>query len=1241
MLPVDELLSMHPPAHSLRTELCAPAGVEQLAVRVVAPGAVLCLVLLVLVGSANAGDAKGEVPERSKLTELGPLARKLDVRLIPHVKALRDKKVTARDAAEAIKQEHGPILARTDAADAFLVRLDCRVTDALLKQIAATGAVITHSTPQWRTVMALATLPQIDALSQVEGISFVSLELGQRRRQQGIADNHADIDMKADQVRSIYGLTGAGQTVGVLSDTLNRTAAVGAGTISGTVPNATLSLTKPQGTGDLPANIKVVDFGPTTGTDEGEGMLELIHDIAPNATLAFGSAYSVQTTFATNIGLLRTAAGCTITVDDVGYYAEPYFQDGPIAQAIRTNYQNGVIHFSAAGNDANRGVLTTCNATVDDAAWPPTGVAFHNWGIATGTPTFLPVTIAAHVTLIVVLQWNQPYQTLGLGAGSEADLDLLLYRDADTNRPPLAYSAAPQGTSGAPSGDPCEVLSYTNPGGAKTVYLAVNHYAGVRNNRMRVVLSSNSWPGLSFPSGGVTDMTMSGHPTAAECVAVGAIFYGDIKDNGTYAGDNTDTVNINAEAFSSKGGIGTNGIEFYFDTAGNPLAGAPVKRDKPDLAAPDGTNTSVFGTDIAYDPDTLPNFFGTSAAAPNAAAVAALLREKTPGLTPAEIVLIMKLSARDIVATKPVSVAGPDDLTGAGLVDALAATSLSVWDGGGADDYWKTAANWVGDVAPSPGNHLVFRGTVRTTPVNDFPGNTTFGSIRFSAGGFTLSNLGSPVTLSGSTAINNETGTNAVNLPLALASPGGTTLRIAAGTALTVGGTVSNGGFMLTAATDTGGACSASGAIGGSGGLSKIGAGTLTLSGANAYTGATTVTGGTLKAGVAAQAFGMNSRVTLANTAGATLDITGFSNSIGSLTGGGTNGGNVTLGAATLTVGGDGTSPAAYAGAIGGTGGLTKIGAGTLTLSGASTYSGGTTVSAGTLLVNNTIGSGTGSGGVSVSTSATLGGTGAVGGAVTVASGGFVSPGAGGVGTLTAASADFSGGGVLLLEVLNGGGCDVFRLTGALTAGGSSVLKLASVPTTGLPVTVTVANYASHAGEFLIDNASTTGVWATYATDALRLTFDNANFLSLEWDATTVDSSHGFPGATAAALWMLSGISWGSQHYTTDDPLLRLVVKNPGGVNEELTVTCSNTSGWTLGATAGTNTFEAGVSTTHGPPYTSLDTATSPGGVVIRPSPGLRINDTQRFDLHFRAPTATTNHSTGAVTVTVTASMPP
>ncbi len=145
-----------------------------------------------------------------------------------------------------------------------------------------------------------------------------------------------------------------------------------------------------------------------------------------------------------------------------------------------------------------------------------------------------------------------------------------------------------------------------------------------------------------------------------------------------------------------------------------------------------------------------------------------------------------------------------------------------------------------------------------------------------------------------------------------------------------------------------------SGSSSGAGALTMNGSGgTLILSGANAYSGNTSVSAGTLQAG-AANAFSASSAVTLANVASANLNLNNFSNSIKSLAGGGSTGGNVTLGSGTLTivnaVNGSSTS---YAGIISGTGGLTINLSGSSSpvqiLSGANTYFGTTTITAGNL----------------------------------------------------------------------------------------------------------------------------------------------------------------------------------------------------------------------------------------------------------------------------------------------------
>ncbi len=134
----------------------------------------------------------------------------------------------------------------------------------------------------------------------------------------------------------------------------------------------------------------------------------------------------------------------------------------------------------------------------------------------------------------------------------------------------------------------------------------------------------------------------------------------------------------------------------------------------------------------------------------------------------------------------------------------------------------------------------------------------------------------------------------------------------------------------------------------------------VVFSGANSYSGPTIVTGGLLRAGVSSVAgvsgaFGLNSAVSMGNAASAILDLNNFNTQIGSLTGGGAAGGNVTLETATLTFGADNSSPPAYAGIVSGvsglsaTGGLNKIGTGVEILSGQNTYLGSTTINGGTL----------------------------------------------------------------------------------------------------------------------------------------------------------------------------------------------------------------------------------------------------------------------------------------------------
>ena len=193
------------------------------------------------------------------------------------------------------------------------------------------------------------------------------------------------------------------------------------------------------------------------------------------------------------------------------------------------------------------------------------------------------------------------------------------------------------------------------------------------------------------------------------------------------------------------------------------------------------------------------------------------------------------------------------------------------------------------------------------------------------------------------------------------------------------------------------------------------------LSGTSSYTGATNINAGTLQAG-AVNAFSPSSAFTVA--IGAVLDLNSFSQSIGSLAGAG----NVTLGSATLTAGGDNTSTT-FSGVMSGSGGFAKVGTGTFVLSGANIYTGGTTLSAGTLVAGNNSAFGTGTLAMSPGTTLSFLDTGnfTVANRITIAGDPFFTPPAGTTQTLsgviadggTAGTLEMNGAGTLVLSGAN------------------------------------------------------------------------------------------------------------------------------------------------------------------------------------------------------------------------------
>jgi len=239
----------------------------------------------------------------------------------------------------------------------------------------------------------------------------------------------------------------------------------------------------------------------------------------------------------------------------------------------------------------------------------------HDFDAGPGVDFFQSVTIPVSASpLQISFQWDSP-----LGH-SPNDLDLYLFNQ--TNPKPLAQSAFSN-----LGGDPIEVLSFLNDGsyGSNEFNLLIAKREGAAPSRMKYIAVNHE--AFQINEYNTNSPTVFGHKNAAGVAAVGAVPY----FNPT-----------RLESFSSLGGT-----PILFNSAGDRLS-RPEVRPQPRFVAPDNVNTTFFGSDILEDTDRFPNFPGTSAAAPQAAAVAALMLQANAHLRPTDIYQALEYTALDI-----------------------------------------------------------------------------------------------------------------------------------------------------------------------------------------------------------------------------------------------------------------------------------------------------------------------------------------------------------------------------------------------------------------------------------------------------------------------------------------------------------------------------------------------------------------------------------------------------------------
>ena len=438
----------------------------------------------------------------------------------------------------------------------------------------------------------------------------------------GPIDSEADTTHRAAEARAFFGVSGSGVKVGVLS-------------------SGVASLAAQQAAGELPT-VTVLP-GQAGSGDEGTAMLELVNDIAPGAQLFFATVLPTQAAFAQNILNLR-AAGCDIIVDDVGYFREAVFQDDNVAQAVNSVTASGGLYFSSAGNEGNKDDNTSGvwegdfldSGTNTAGTVTVAGGTFHSFG---GGAISDQLTLGNGGGSPIGLFWSDPL------SASSNDYDLYIL-DAGLTTVVNAATNIQNGTQ-----DPVE-LSTISPAAGRRLLIFRKTGAASR------ALHLNSFRGrLAISTSGQTH----GHSAAAEAFSVAATpaaaaIGGAPNPTGPFPGVfNSSNV---SELFSSDGPR-----RIFFNPNGSPITPGNLLfgtnggfvRQKPDITAADGTMTAVPG----FNP-----FFGSSAAAPHAAGIAALL--KSAGMfTPAQIRTALTSSAIDIEA------AGTDRDTGAGIIMAF------------------------------------------------------------------------------------------------------------------------------------------------------------------------------------------------------------------------------------------------------------------------------------------------------------------------------------------------------------------------------------------------------------------------------------------------------------------------------------------------------------------------------------------------------------------------------------------